>query len=160
MSLPLKTLADSTPAQEISGFAAGSRKQSMGVPLTPLMAKLSVLALNEEQRWDAGNNASNIEIQTPLTSSKHLPRRSSLKCEDAVDALSVFNSLQSKNGFQRLQLYVCGQQNMTMLLLMEEGSAQQKSIVQKMVSNFIQVIRSNHNTKLISCILFNWMSYC
>ncbi|KAL7738282.1 hypothetical protein ACLKA6_006613 [Drosophila palustris] len=127
MCLPLK------PAGEPSNVDASLTQRRVGggggVPLTPLMAKLSVLALNE---------ATPIEIQTPLTSSKVFPRRSSLKCEDAVDALAALSnappahlSLQS-DGLQRTELYVCGQQNMTLLLLMEEGASCQQAIVQKM----------------------------
>lgn len=128
MRLPLK------PAGESDTATVGTRRVGGGVggvPLTPLMAKLSVLAMND---------TTPIEIQTPLTSSKVFPRRSSLKCEDAVDALAVFNqappapSNAPTDGLQRTELYVCGQQNMTLLLLMEEGSCLKQPIVQKMVS--------------------------
>ncbi|XP_064551970.1 uncharacterized protein HPS4 isoform X1 [Drosophila montana] len=126
MCLPLKSagepgIVDPTVTQRRNG---GS-----GVPLTPLMAKLSVLALNE---------ATPIEIQTPLASSKGFPRRSSLKYEDAVDALAAFSNGQPAaasaptDGRQRTELFVCGQQNMTLLLLMEEGTCFQQAVVQKM----------------------------
>lgn len=126
MCLPLK------PAGESSNVDAAFSQRRVGgggVPLTPLMAKLSVLALNE---------TTPIEIQTPLTSSKVFPRRSSLKCEDAVDALAAFPNVPpaqlsgQSNGLQRAELYICGQQNMTLLLLMEEGACRQQTIVQKM----------------------------
>ncbi|XP_053967479.1 uncharacterized protein LOC128868907 isoform X1 [Anastrepha ludens] len=130
LSLPLKPLADTASNEQ---FAAASRKQPGGVPLTPLMAKLSVLALNEEHTsntWDA----SSVEIQTPLNTSKVFSRRSSLKCEDAVDALATLptNVQSTSNGLKRLELYMCGQQNMTLLLLMEEGTARQQPIVHNM----------------------------
>lgn len=132
MRLPLKPAGESSTADTAT---VGTRRVGGGVggvPLTPLMAKLSVLAMNE---------TTPIEIQTPLTSSKVFPRRSSLKCEDAVDALAVLTQAPPtaqlnapSDGLQRTELYVCGQQNMTLLLLMEEGSCLKQAIVQKMVS--------------------------
>ncbi|KAH8401247.1 hypothetical protein KR009_004023, partial [Drosophila setifemur] len=125
MTLPLKSAGESTIGERTSG-----RTGVGGVPLTPLMAKLSVLALSE---------TTPIEIQTPLTSSKVFPRRSSLKCEDAVDALAAVPAAPvhlpvagKADGLHRTELYVCGQQNMTLLLLMEEGTCQQQQVVQKM----------------------------
>ncbi|XP_032591259.1 uncharacterized protein LOC6561191 isoform X2 [Drosophila grimshawi] len=125
MCLPLKSAGDNVDTT----VGQRSRNGGSGVPLTPLMAKLSVLALNE---------ATPIEIQTPLTSSKVFPRRRSLNCEDAVDALAAFSAPPPPiasapvDGLQRTELYVCGQQNMTLLLLMEEGACFQQPIVQKM----------------------------
>ncbi|XP_037944619.1 uncharacterized protein LOC119678611 isoform X1 [Teleopsis dalmanni] len=136
LSLPLKPLSDATPSKDNIPTFGNTRKQSGGVPLTPLMAKLSVLAINEERpNWD-NTPAGAIEIQTPsyTTATKGFPRRSSLKCDDAVDALATL-PLQTKNcteGVQRLELYICGQQNMTLILLMEEGVSRQKQTVQKM----------------------------
>ncbi|XP_068144586.1 uncharacterized protein HPS4 isoform X1 [Drosophila tropicalis] len=134
MSLPLKSASGEEMAA-VSSFnqRANGRSGAGGVPLTPFMAKLSVLALSE---------TTPIEIQTPLTSSKVFPRRSSLKCEDAVDALTALDNNKSQTvapatsqttgDLQRLELYICGQQNMTLLLLMEDGTSQQQPIVQKM----------------------------
>lgn len=136
MRLPLKPAGESSSNTDTA--TVGTRRVGGGVggvPLTPLMAKLSVLAMNE---------TTPIEIQTPLTSSKVFPRRSSLKCEDAVDALAVFSQAPPAqlnaptDGLQRTELYVCGQQNMTLLLLMEEGSCLKQPIVQKMVSQSAQ----------------------
>jgi len=130
MTLPLKSAGEASFGERASG-----RSGAGGVPLTPLMAKLSVLALSE---------ATPIEIQTPLTSSKVFPRRSSLKCEDAVDALAVMPTIPAQppgpiqpDGLQRTELYICGQQNMTLLLLMEEGTCRQQQVVQKMVSELL-----------------------
>ncbi|XP_030386956.1 uncharacterized protein LOC115633652 isoform X2 [Scaptodrosophila lebanonensis] len=138
LSLPLKPISDPLGEQ-----VSSRRKLSNvgGVPLTPLLAKLSVLALS-----DVTPAASNIEIQTPLNSSKVFPRRSSLKCDDAVDALTALPTgapppeTVEDDSLQRTELYVCGQQNMTLLLLMEEGVSQQQLLVQQMfdicVANF------------------------
>lgn len=134
LSLPLKSISDSTPSGDRPPLTS-TRKQLGGVPLTPLMAKLSVLALNEERpAWDATPGA-NIEIQTPLTTSKLQGKRNSLKCDDAVDVLTCLQTnAGNQDGLQKAELYICGQQNMTLLLIMEEGCSQQSKIVQKMVS--------------------------
>uniref|UniRef100_A0A0A1WJ60 Hermansky-Pudlak syndrome 4 protein n=1 Tax=Zeugodacus cucurbitae TaxID=28588 RepID=A0A0A1WJ60_ZEUCU len=138
LSLPLKPLADAVASanneRELPCVAA-NRRQSGGVPLTPLMAKLSVLALNEEHNGSGGGwDANAVEIQTPLNTTKVFSRRNSLKCDDAVDALATLptNPQSAMNGLKRLELYMCGQQNMTLLLLMEEGTARQQPVVQKM----------------------------
>ncbi|XP_065366838.1 uncharacterized protein HPS4 isoform X3 [Calliphora vicina] len=132
LSLPLKNISDSTPSGERPALTS-SRKQLGGVPLTPLMAKLSVLALNEERpAWDATPGA-NIEIQTPLNTSKTQGKRNSLKCDDAVDVLTCLSSnAGNQDGLQKAELYICGQQNMTLLLFMEEGCSQHSKLVQKM----------------------------
>ena len=134
LSLPLKSISDSTPSGERPALTT-ARKQLGGVPLTPLMAKLSVLALNEERpAWDSTPGA-NIEIQTPLNATKIVGKRNSLKCDDAVDVLTCLSSnTGNQDGLQKAELYVCGQQNMTLLLIMEEGCSQQAKIVHKMVS--------------------------
>ncbi|CAD7011847.1 uncharacterized protein LOC101448490 isoform X2 [Ceratitis capitata] len=138
LSLPLKPLADAAvPSNERElPFVMGGRKQSGGVPLTPLMAKLSVLALNEEHNSSSNGawDVSTVEIQTPINTTKVFSRRSSWKCDDAVDALATLSATTqgTSNGLKRLELYMCGQQNMTLLLLMEEGTARQQPIVQKM----------------------------
>ncbi|XP_061399895.1 uncharacterized protein LOC133335605 [Musca vetustissima] len=127
LSLPLKSFSDSAPT-------APSRRQLGAVPLTPLMAKLSVLALNDERpTWDATPGA-NIEIQTPLNTSKGIGRRSSLRCDDAVDALDCISSDATAHGdgLQKAELYICGQQNMTLILVMEEGCSQQSKLVHKL----------------------------
>uniref|UniRef100_A0A1A9WC71 CCZ1/INTU/HSP4 first Longin domain-containing protein n=1 Tax=Glossina brevipalpis TaxID=37001 RepID=A0A1A9WC71_9MUSC len=137
LSLPLKSISLATPSTDkmSATMSLNNRKQlSNGVPLTPLMAKLSVLALNEERpTWDSASGTG-IEIQTPLTASKMCTgKRNSLKCEDAVDALVTLPT-QSQNidGLQKAELYICGQQNMTLVLIMESGCSQQQKIVQKM----------------------------
>nr|XP_036225070.1 uncharacterized protein LOC106622507 isoform X2 [Bactrocera oleae] len=135
LSLPLKPLADVAGSNERElPFVIANRKHTGGVPLTPLMAKLSVLALNEEHNGSGVWDANAVEIQTPLNTSKVFSRRNSLICDDAVDALAALpiSTQSARNGLKRLELYMCGQQNMTLLLLMEEGTARQQPVVQKM----------------------------
>lgn len=148
LSLPLKSFSDNTSS-------IPSRKQLGAVPLTPLMAKLSVLALSEERpAWDATPSASNIEIQTPLNTSKSVARRTSLKCDDALDALTCISNSGNTDGLQRAELYICGQQNMTLLLVMEEGCSEQSRIVQKMVrKSTTKKTPQNENT--FSCVYYS-----
>ncbi|KAL9921385.1 Hermansky-Pudlak syndrome 4 protein isoform 1-T1 [Glossina fuscipes fuscipes] len=136
LSLPLKSISLATPSMDrTSTISLINRKQlSNGVPLTPLMTKLSVLALNEDRSvWDS-TPGTGIEIQTPLAASKiFTAKRNSLKCEDAVDALITLPAhSQNADGLQKAELYICGQQNMTLVLIMESGCSQQQKIVQKM----------------------------
>ncbi|XP_033246886.1 uncharacterized protein LOC117185782 isoform X1 [Drosophila miranda] len=132
MSLPLKPAGDlcfGEPSTAAPLQRGAGRSGAGAVPLTPLMAKLSVLALSETP---------SIEILTPLTSSMAFPNRSSMKCEDAMDAFAALSIVPVNpapslaNGMQRTELYSCGQKNMTLLLLMEEGTSQKQNVVQKM----------------------------
>lgn len=156
LSLPLKSISVNTPSSE----RVTTRKQLGGVPLTPLMAKLSVLAINEDRPvWDVTPGA-NIEIQTPLNTLKSGGRKSSLKCDDAVDALACISSSVTGNssGLQKAELYICGQQNMTLLLVMDEGCSQQPKIVQKMV-NIYTGIRKSSKINMYNIIVYLSVRY-
>lgn len=147
LSLPLKSLTLDTDANKdvqssvVSNIfeAPAHRKKLAGIQLTPLMTKLSILAMNDERSsgfssWDTTPGCGGDQT-TPGESTKMFRRRSSIKYEDIVDLNE--ESASKCNEMQRCELFVCGQQNMTMLLLLEESSARKHELVQALVSFFI-----------------------
>ncbi|XP_037917934.1 uncharacterized protein LOC119655874 isoform X3 [Hermetia illucens] len=124
LTLPLKPLNDEQSSSSTSIF---ERKKLSGIQLTPLMTKLSILASNDERSsgfasWDT---TPAIEAATPLESHKGLRRKSSLRYDEIAPGTT-------DQGYQKVELYVCGQQNMTLLLLMEEGAGKKQELVQAM----------------------------
>lgn len=120
------------------------RKKLAGIQLTPLITKLSILAMNDERSsgFSSWDTTPGVELATPLDSTKLFRRRSSVKLEDVdlVDGNTVRNLTEmDENDMKRVELFICGQNNMTVLLLMEEGSAVKQELVQAMVSLIIDM---------------------
>lgn len=141
LSLPLKSLAfegnsATTSSSNIFELPA-HRKKLAGIQLTPLMTKLSILAMTEDRSsgfssWDTTPGVVPNEQPTPGGDgpiSKPFRRRSSVKLEDVVEFSDDDNG-----GMQRCQLFICSQQNMTLLLIMDDGAATKQELVQAMVS--------------------------
>lgn len=140
LNLPLKSLSFDSNTLNESAVAntnifelPAQRKKLSGIQLTPLMTKLSILAMNDERSsgfssWDTTPGC--VELATPSDGSKMFRRRSSVKCEDVVD-INDEKNLNSQR--QRVEMFICGQQNMTLVLLLEENSCQKRELVQGMV---------------------------
>lgn len=139
LNLPLKSLSfDSNTVSEPTVVNTNifelpaQRKKLSGIQLTPLMTKLSILAMNDERSsgFSSWDTTPGIELPTPSDGVKLLRRRSSVKCDDVVD----FNDEKNlDNQRQRVEMFICGQQNMTLILLLEENSCQKRELVQSMV---------------------------
>lgn len=146
LSLPLKSLAfdgNSTTSSSVGSNIfelPAHRKKLAGIQLTPLMTKLSILAMTDDRSsgfssWDTTPGVVPNDQPTPGgdgTISKPFRRRSSVKLEDVVEF-----SDDSTGGMQRCQLFICSQQNMTMLLIMDDGAATKHELVQAMVRYII-----------------------
>lgn len=161
LSLPLKSLTleqDSTDTDSsqiptdivhISNIfdAPQQRKKLSGIQLTPLMTKLSILAMNDERSsgfssWDTTPGCG-LDLATPSADAPKMFRRrssSSSRFEDLAELRecdgSEPNAVVLGNEMQRCELFVCGQQNMTMLMVLEQSAGQKQELVQKMVSTF------------------------
>lgn len=125
LSLPLKKYNE-FQSENIPNMPLERRRNS-GIQLTPLMAKLSVLAIYEDKYSSCINSADKLQGVDSTTTEK--------KCRSDKGLLvhqSSNERLQSANGFQKIELYLCVQQNMTMVLLLEHGSALKQDLVQTM----------------------------
>lgn len=165
LSLPLKslTLSNNNTDTKINNSTAitaesnvkniftkaEDRKKLSGIQLTPLITKLSILAMSEERSsgfssWDA---TPGIEIATPIDSAKLFRRRSSVKAED-TDQIQHSDSSRSigsfdENNMKKVELFICGQNNMTMLMLLQENFSQKQENIQALVRENFESININ-----------------
>lgn len=113
------------------------RRKLSGLQLTPLITKLSILAMNEERSsgFSSWDTTPGIELATPIDGVKLFRRQSSTKLEevDLTDASAPKISTEDEP-MQRVELFICGQNNMTMFLLLEDNSQVKKDLVHNMVS--------------------------
>lgn len=161
LNLPLKSLSldgntmnDSAAASTNIFELPAQRKKLSGIQLTPLMTKLSILAMNDERSsgFSSWDTTPGVELATPCDGPKMVRRRSSVKCEDVVD---INDERNLSNQRQRVEMFICGQQNMTLVLLLEENSCQKRELVQSMV-NFLFLFASKfcfHFSSEILCSL-------
>lgn len=149
LTLPLKSLtSESTKSNVIAAIDSNNgnifdkpdqRRKLAGIQLTPLITKLSILAMNDERSsgFSSWDTTPGIELATPLDGSKLFRRRSSIKLDDTDATKEGNNKLNTDdsidNEMKKVELFICGQNNMTLLLLMEECSGQKQEIVQSMV---------------------------
>lgn len=115
------------------------RRKLNGIQLTPLITKLSILAMSEERSnafssWDI---TPGIESATPLDSVKMFRRRSSVRADETDQVQSASNKRSSDGSddleLRKVELFICGQNNMTMLLIMSENHSQKQEHIQAMV---------------------------
>lgn len=156
LSLPLKSLnnngetsnssynsdvipSDTIHAKNIFDKPEERRKLS-GIQLTPLITKLSILALNDERAngFSSWDTTPGIEMSTPLDSVKLFRRRSSIKTDETdQESNATQNRSTSKashdGDLRKVELLICGQNNMTLLLLMKENFGQKHEHIQAMV---------------------------
>uniref|UniRef100_A0A1B0D979 CCZ1/INTU/HSP4 first Longin domain-containing protein n=1 Tax=Phlebotomus papatasi TaxID=29031 RepID=A0A1B0D979_PHLPP len=149
LTLPLKSLSMDSNAANFPEVSMKAKPKLSGIPLTPLMTKLSILAANDERSsgfssWSTTPGHMEASVLTPIDINKSLSRRrsSAAKIEEA-DSLE-----ENESTSQKVELFICGHQNMTMVLLMEESSAQKQEIVQSMweicISRLTKIENSLH----------------
>lgn len=136
LSLPLKSLSNEAKQPGEGGGLLDKHRKATGIQLTPLITKLSILAMSDDRGngfsgWDA---TPGIEVATPIDGAKLFRRRSSVKTEDVETVTDSAEKSADSGETKKVELFICGQNNMTMLLLMEEGSAQKQDVVHSMVS--------------------------
>jgi Hermansky-Pudlak syndrome 4 protein len=147
LTLPIKSLVldsegdnkiqpQSTKASNIFDSPA-TRKKLGGIQLTPLMTKLTILAMSEEKSscgfssWgDPSGGGTPCIPELPEIQSK-FRRQHSNKSDDSLDEMNE----SEKQFVKPVEIFICGQQNMTMLLIMEHGSAARQELIQTMVSD-------------------------
>lgn len=143
LKLPLKSLSLDLDPEKPSTSAAyvpssifdspstRAKKYMGGLQLTPLMTKLTALAMSENENllnYDLPTPSSFYSAETPVegTSKMFLNRLNKAK-EEKPD----FN-LGSESEVKRVTLFVCGQQNMTLMLLLDEKSNSNQQLIQRM----------------------------
>lgn len=130
LSLPLKSLTSDSVDQVASPVA--KTKYSGGVPLTPLMSKLSVLAMEEKLSGYSSRDATPSEYKdfmyTPSGNYSFVNSVKKFKVEPRRDEEGESKEL------QKCVLFVCGQQDMVVNVLLEEEACKTPEVVNKLVS--------------------------
>lgn len=116
------------------------RRKLNGIQLTPLITKLSILAMSEERSnaFSSWDTTPGIESATPLDSVKMFRRKSSIKADETDQVQSQLSNKASTEcsddlELRKVELFICGQNNMTILLIMSENHSQKQEHVQAMV---------------------------
>lgn len=142
LNLPLKALdlkgAETNPVSMFDSPA--HRKKLSGLQLTPLMSKLTILAMNDQQSsgfssWDTTPGCS---FNNPMTPLEYQPKRRKSKTfpsellENDGEVLS--DSETSKP--VKVELFICVQQNMTLVLILQEKSSEREDMIHSLVSYY------------------------
>lgn len=126
MRLPIKSIsleADSGKPSTSSGSNASifdspttKTKKYMGsLQLTPLMSKLTLLAMSENENFSSG--FSSLDLPTPTPVETRVFNRLSKVDEEKHDDDEV---VEESDEMRRVDLFVCGQQNMTLMVIADE----------------------------------------
>lgn len=115
------TSSTSVTSNSTSIFDSPKTKKYMGsLQLTPLMSKLTMLAMSENE------NNSSYELPTPnyfADTPVENPSRTMLSRLTKVEEEThdANNEIVDTDEMKRVDLFVCGQQNMTLIVIAEEG---------------------------------------
>lgn len=129
LSLPLKSL---TTDSSDSATTPAYKKEcySGGVQLTPLMTKLSMLAMEERSSGFCSKDTTPSEYKDLFTPSQS--HFTFLKKRNA-DTTEQQKLPKGQNVFQKCILLVCGQQDMVVNVLLEEAAASASDVINKIV---------------------------
>ncbi|KFB37508.1 AGAP004466-PA-like protein [Anopheles sinensis] len=151
LSLPIKSFNlndDQHPQRAGNSSTSGgqelfSRRKST-LELTPLMTKLTVLAMNDPESsgvssWDTTPGCSYNMAMSPQ---EYIPQRR--KSQDiSQGAGSQANGSDDDKALVKVELFVCVQQNMTLVLVMQERNSKNQRLVQALfescVSKFLRI---------------------
>ena len=118
------------------------------------MSKLTLLAMNENDIHSSG--FSSFDLQTPTTNYYS-------NLETPIDNKFFLSRLKNdaevvedeNDEMVKVDLFICGQQNMSLMLIMDENSSSSQTLVQSMVIKIILCIILNLNKFLsISSLIF------
>lgn len=174
LSLPLKSLANNdgkalTTVANAAGTNNGNcifdkpdqRRKLAGIQLTPLITKLSILAMNDERSsgFSSWDTTPGVELATPLDGAKLFRRRSSVKAEETehvgTNASTNAQAEVEDTEMKKVELFICGQNNMTLLLLMDDGVGERQEIVHSMVRTILFTLSLSLLTYRMNSIQFS-----
>lgn len=125
LSLPLKSLTTDdcliTPSYKKERYLGG-------VQLTPLMTKLSMLAMEDRSSEFCTTPSEYKDLYTPSQ-----PNFSFLKKRNVDTTQESSVHTENENKFQKCILFICGQQDMVVNVLLEETASSSPDVINKMV---------------------------
>ncbi|KAH0560212.1 uncharacterized protein LOC123264539 [Cotesia glomerata] len=162
MSLPLKSLnapADSDDRKKASSESGMSfdlpRRKLEGLQLTPLMSKLSLLATDDRTSGFCSKETTPSEFCDLSTFSSKITRNKSehIKAGHDEDEEDFWLSdKEAKEGnCEKAELFICGQNNMVLFLLMEDGTANNPELIHNLWKTSINTL-GNLESRLQHCL--------
>ncbi|EAT36853.1 AAEL011097-PA [Aedes aegypti] len=160
LNLPLKALdLKGAEANQSNIFdSPAHRKKLSGLQLTPLMSKLTILAMNDQQSsgfssWDTTPGCS---FNNPMTPLEYQPKRRKSKTFASgvpeTDGDCFSESETSKP--VKVELFICVQQNMTLVLILQEKSSEKEDMIHSLfetcVSKLTRIENSLHQVMSIN----------
>ena len=150
LSLPLKTMTNGYEDEEVkrrsTSYTAGvvespalRTKTLGGLQLTPLMSKLSVLAMEDKtsgfcSRDTTPGEFKDLSFPSTSVSSGIEQTRKKVETEKKEAELEQEENEDSNGSPKSAVLYLFGQQSMTLILLLEEGISQDPDLIHYLVS--------------------------
>lgn len=139
LSLPLKSFSSDsaqTPSEPLT------KRYSAGVQLTPLLSRLSMLAFEERSSGFCSRETTPCDHRgfTPTQQNYSFPYS---KYKADKDMRNVRN--EDDTSLQKCVLFVCGQQDVVLTMLLSEECGEDPSTVQKLVSANLLLVRSFTN---------------
>lgn len=127
LTLPLKSLA-TEPPQAVPETSI-NRRYSMGVQLTPLLSKLSMLAFEERSSGFCSRDTTPCDYRgaTPTQSNLSFPF-GKFKPNKEEKAKKIPDDV-----LQKCVLFVCGQQDLVLMMLLREEACEEPTVIKKMV---------------------------
>ncbi|XP_058820648.1 uncharacterized protein LOC131682876 isoform X3 [Topomyia yanbarensis] len=161
LNLPLKSLNIDVKNTEVSQssniFDSPSRRKKLsGLQLTPLMSKLTLLAMNDQQSsgfssWDTTPGGSYNNSLTPLD---YQPKRRKSISFPFNAASKDDTSDGEVTKLTKVDLFICVQQNMTLVLILQERSCEKEEMIHSLfetcVSKLTRIENSLHQAMSIN----------
>lgn len=107
-----------------------AKKHMGGLQLTPLMSKLTLLAMSENESFSNEQSTPGGYYDTPVDNSRSLFNRLAKVDEEKNEPPNNAVDINS-NEMKRVDLFVCGEKNMTLMIIADEN-ALDRQIVQHM----------------------------
>lgn len=156
LNLPLKALniEKSTDTSQTCNIfdSPGRRKKLSGLQLTPLMSKLTLLAMNDQQSsgfssWDTTPGCS---FNNPMTPLEYLPKRRKSKTLSSVNLSIEAEEINENEPAKpvKVELFICVQQNMTLVLIMQEKSSEKEDMIHSLFETCISKLTRIENSLL------------
>lgn len=125
LTLPLKSL--STELESVTETAV-SRRYSSGVQLTPLLSKLSILAFEEKSSGFGSRD------QTPCDYRGLTPTQTNFSFPYNKYKQKEMNKIEDDGVSHKCTLFVCGQQDIVLTILLTECGSQDQQAIKRLVS--------------------------
>ncbi|XP_062545080.1 uncharacterized protein LOC134211818 isoform X3 [Armigeres subalbatus] len=142
LNLPLKALdLKGTEYNQGNMFdCPANRKKLSGLQLTPLMSKLTILAINDQQSsgfssYDTTPGCSFNNAMTPLDYQPKRRKSKTFSGAPVYDENCLLDNDISKS--VKVELFICVQQNMTLVLILQEKSSEKEEMIHSLSAGLL-----------------------